>query len=60
MIESFMVATVKPWLEHYNKQRYHFSIGFYETPVQIASKIHARFIASFGITVPMKKGQRSP
>ena len=57
MIESFMLAANETVAEHYNKQHLPFLYRVHETPDADRVKEFMEFIASFGITVPMKKGK---
>lgn len=57
MIESFMLAANETVAEHYNKQHLPFLYRVHETPDADRIKEFMEFIASFGITVPMKKGK---
>ncbi|WP_390407796.1 ribonuclease R [Lacticaseibacillus jixiensis] len=58
MIESFMLQANETVAEHYNKLHLPFLYRVHETPDDDRIKDFIDFLATFGITVPIKKGAK--
>ncbi|WP_338214811.1 ribonuclease R [Lacticaseibacillus salsurivasis] len=57
MIESFMLQANETVAEHYNRQHLPFLYRVHETPDEDRIKDFIDFMATFGLHVPIKKGQ---
>ncbi len=58
MIESFMLEANETVAEHYNKLHLPFLYRVHETPDDDRIKDFTEFLATFGITIPIKKGAK--
>ncbi|WP_203662490.1 ribonuclease R [Lacticaseibacillus sp. 53-4] len=58
MIESFMLQANETVAEHYNRMHVPFLYRVHETPDEDRIKDFVDFLATFGLQVPIKKGQQ--